>query len=99
MDGPLLAAMKPTAFLVNCARGGLVDEAALCAALAAGRLAGAGLDVYEVEPLPTASPLRRLPNVWLSAHNANASPSGHAACHTSTVAHLLDGLGIAYEAY
>jgi D-3-phosphoglycerate dehydrogenase / 2-oxoglutarate reductase len=68
-----LALMKPSAFLVNTARGGLVDEAALHAALAAGRIAGAGLDVFEVEPLPADSPLRRLECVLLSPHCAGGS--------------------------
>ena len=68
-----LALMKPSAFLINTARGGLVDEAALHEALRAGRIAGAGLDVFEVEPLPPQSPLRKLDNVLLSPHCAGGS--------------------------
>lgn len=63
-----LAAMKPTAFLINTARAALVEEAALLAALRARTIAGAGLDVYETEPLPTNHPFRGLPNVVLSPH-------------------------------
>lgn len=70
VDGSRLATMKPTAFLVNCSRGAVVDLDALAAALAAGRLAGAGLDVFVPEPLPPAHPLRRAPNTVLTPHVA-----------------------------
>jgi phosphoglycerate dehydrogenase-like enzyme len=63
-----LALMKPTALLVNTSRGPLIDEAALIAALRAKRIAGAGLDVYDEEPLPSEHPLRRLDNVLLTPH-------------------------------
>ncbi len=69
-----IAAMKPGALLVNTARGAVVDEDALVAALRAGRIAGAGLDVFTVEPLPAGHPLTSLPNVTLSAHSAFRTP-------------------------
>lgn len=63
-----LAAMRDTAYLVNTSRAGLVDTDALVAALEAGRIAGAGLDVYDVEPLPASDTLRSLPNVLGTPH-------------------------------
>ncbi len=89
-----LAKMKPGAVLVNTARGPLVDEPALIAALQSGHLAGACLDVFEVEPLPDDSPLKRMPNVLLAAHNSNSSPSAWEAIHWSTLRNLLIGLGM-----
>ena len=68
-----LALMKPTAYLINTARGGIVDTAALCLALKEKRIAGAGLDVVESEPLPPDSPLRECDNVYLSPHVGGAS--------------------------
>lgn len=62
------AAMKPTAILVNCARGPVVEEAALIAALAEGRIRAAALDVFATEPLPPESPLWRLPNCFVTPH-------------------------------
>jgi len=68
-----LVLMKPTAYLVNTARGGLVDTEALCHALQARRIAGAALDVVEEEPLPADSPLRAFDNVYLTPHAAGST--------------------------
>ena len=68
-----LRAMRPTAYLVNCCRGGVIDEAALTRALREGWIAGAGLDVFEHEPTDPANPLLRMPNVISSPHAAGES--------------------------
>ena len=68
-----LAQMKPTAFLVNIARGGIVEENALREALQSGQIAGAGIDVCETEPLPAESPLWEAPNLILTPHSAGFS--------------------------
>jgi len=76
-----LSSMKPSAFLVNVSRGGLIDEAALCRALKERRIAGAGLDVFEREPLPADSPLLQLDNVVCTPHSAAIYPAGSNIVH------------------
>jgi phosphoglycerate dehydrogenase-like enzyme len=71
----VIQAMQPTAYVVNIARGKLVDEAALIDALRAGKIAGAGLDVTDVEPLPAGHPLWSMPNVLLTPHVGGAGKS------------------------
>jgi D-3-phosphoglycerate dehydrogenase len=71
LDAAALARLRPTAWVVNVARGGLIDTDALVAALRAGRLGGACLDVTEPEPLPDGHPLWSLPNVLITPHVAN----------------------------
>ena len=73
IDARALGLMKPTAYLISVTRGGVVDEGALIDALREGRIAGAGLDVYEVEPLPEDSPLWDMENVILTPHAAGRS--------------------------
>jgi phosphoglycerate dehydrogenase-like enzyme len=68
ISGRELAKMKPSAYLINTSRGGLIDEDALYEHLKANRIAGAALDTFRVEPLPGASPLRELENVILTPH-------------------------------
>jgi D-3-phosphoglycerate dehydrogenase len=92
-----LAHMKSTAVLINTARGPLVDEPALIRALEEKRIAGAALDVFEIEPLPEDSPLRRMENVLLAAHNSNSSPAAWERVHWNTIRNLLDGLGIPHD--
>lgn len=73
-DAETLACMKPSAYLYNVARGKVVDEKALIAALQEGRIAGAGLDVFEEEPLPADSPLWKMENVIITPHTAGQTP-------------------------
>ena len=74
-----LAAMKPSAFIVNTSRGPLIDQAALIAALQEGRIAGAGLDVYDEEPIPATHPLMSAPNALLLPHLGYVSKQNYAA--------------------
>ena len=85
---------KPGAILINTARGPIVKEDDLVQALRSGKLGGAALDVFEVEPLPHTSPLMRLDNVMIAPHNTNSSPSAWERVHWNTIKNLLEGLEI-----
>jgi phosphoglycerate dehydrogenase-like enzyme len=74
INAELIAAMKPTAYLYNIARGAIIDESALIAALREGVIAGAGLDVFEEEPLPQSSELWGMQNVIITPHVAGLTP-------------------------
>ena len=87
-----LALMKPTAYLINTARGPLVHEAALVRALQGGQIAGAALDVFEDEPLAQQSELLKLDNCLLAPHNANSSPVAYNRVHENTIRNLLEHL-------
>ncbi len=89
-----LRCVRPEAVLINTARGPIVEEPALIEALQQGRLAGAAMDVFEVEPLPQESPLRQMSNVMLAPHNANSSPAAWERVHWNTIRNLLEGLEI-----
>ena len=92
IGGAELRQMKPTALLINTARGGVVDQSALVAALKAGTIAGAGLDVFEIEPLPLEDPLLQLPNVTLLPHIGSASTATRTRMAELAAANLICGL-------
>ena len=96
MNADTFALMKPTAVLINTARGPVVQESALIAALQSGRIAGAALDVFEFEPLPLESPLLQMDNVMLAPHNSNSSPAAWERVHWNTIKNLVEGLGIPF---
>lgn len=89
--------MKPSAVLINTARGRVIDESALINALHAGSIAGVALDVFEVEPIPTGSPLLEMDSVMLAPHNANSSPAAWEHVHWNTIHNLLEGLEISHD--
>lgn len=89
-----IARMKPSAFIVNTSRGPIVDEAALLEALTTNKIAGAGIDVYDIEPLPIEHPFRKLPNLVMTPHLGYVTEVNFRRFYTDTVEDLrawLDG--------
>lgn len=84
--------MKPSAYIVNTARGGIINEQALCDALAAGRIAGAGIDVFEKEPAPIDHPLLKLANVVVAPHMAGVTRESMDRMAVNTVRNILSVL-------
>ena len=89
--------MKSNAVVVNCARGPIIDEPALVRALETSAIAGAALDVFEDEPLPSNSALMAMHNVFLAPHNSNSSPEAWRNTHTTAIHNLFLGLGISRD--
>jgi len=90
MNSAVLARMKPSAFLINVSRGGVVDTQALVEALAGRQIAGAAIDVFEEEPLPADHPLRKMENVILTPHTAAYSEEAVAQLRRDTARNVLD---------
>lgn len=94
LNADSLARARDGVIVVNVARGGLIDETALVAALSSGKVAAAGLDVFETEPLPRDHPLLHFENVAVSSHNANSTVEAIEYVHANTLSNLfkhLDG--------
>jgi phosphoglycerate dehydrogenase-like enzyme len=89
-DAERLARFKPGAILINCSRGGIVDESALVKELTAGRIAAAGVDVLRQEPPPKNHPLFTLPNVVLTPHSAALTREGARKMAVSMARNILD---------
>jgi D-3-phosphoglycerate dehydrogenase len=92
VDAASLSLMSRGSWLINVARGGLIDEGALVDALSTGRLAGVALDVFEQEPLSVDSPLRRFEQVILGSHNASNTVEAVERVNDMAIGHLLRGL-------
>lgn len=87
-----LALVNNSAILINTARGPIINESALIRALRKKQIAGAALDVFEIEPLPDDSPLRQMNNVLLASHNSNSSPEAWEYVHMNTINNLINAL-------
>lgn len=92
LNAPALAAMKPGAILINTARGGIVEEAALADALRGGHLGGAALDVFDAEPLPASTVWDGVPNLILTPHIAGVTRESNAAVSSLTARNVLGAL-------
>jgi len=88
VDASILSKMKPTSYLINIARGGCVDEVALLEALQRSEIAGAGVDVFETEPLPPDHPLWRAPNLIATPHVGGFSDIYHEQCFPTVLGNL-----------
>lgn len=99
INAKTLAIMKPSAVIINTARGSIIDESALIKALTDKNLAGAALDVFEIEPVPNDSPLLRMDQVMLAPHNSNSSPLAWEAVHWNTIRNLLIGLDLPLDKF
>lgn len=97
INAATLKLVRPGTIIINTARGPIIKEADLVDALLEGKIAGAALDVFEVEPLPKNSPLMKMDNVMLAPHNTNSSPTAWERVHINTIKNLFDGLGIHYK--
>lgn len=89
LDRATIATMKPGAYVVNCARGSLIDQDALLEALGSGHLAGAGLDVTEPEPLPAGHPLLEHPHVVVTPHIASSTRAGRRRLYAHAISNAL----------
>jgi D-3-phosphoglycerate dehydrogenase / 2-oxoglutarate reductase len=89
LDESAFRRMRKGSYVINTARGKLIDEPELVKALRDSHIAGAAMDVFEYEPLPLSSPLRSMPNVLLAPHNSNSSPEAWQRVHENTVNSLV----------
>ena len=99
INAKMFAFMKPSAVIINTARGSIIDEIALIDALKNKKITGAALDVFEVEPIPNDSPLLSMDQVMLAPHNSNSSPSAWEAVHWNTIRNLLIGLDLPLDKF